>query len=68
MQSAAAGWLMTILDSDPRMVAMVQVATMLPMFLLGLPAGALADILDRRRLFRPPTTSRREALCWPCRC
>jgi hypothetical protein len=29
---------------------MVQVATMLPMFLLGLPAGALADILDRRRL------------------
>jgi MFS family permease len=50
MQSAAAGWLMTILDADPRMVAMVQVATMLPMFLFGLPAGALADILDRRRL------------------
>jgi MFS family permease len=50
MQSAAAGWLMTTLDADPRMVAMVQVATMLPMFLLGLPAGALADILDRRRL------------------
>jgi MFS family permease len=50
MQSAAAGWLMTTLDADPRMVAMVQVATLLPMFLLGLPAGALADILDRRRL------------------
>jgi hypothetical protein len=50
MQSAAAGWLMTTLDTDPRTVAMVQVATMLPMFLLGLPAGALADILDRRRL------------------
>jgi MFS family permease len=50
MQSAAAGWLMTTLDADPRTVSMVQVATLLPMFLLGLPAGALADILDRRRL------------------
>lgn len=50
MQSAGSGWLMTSLDSDPRIVALVQVATLLPMFLLGLPAGALADILDRRRL------------------
>jgi MFS family permease len=50
MQSAAAGWLMTTLDADPRVVTLVQVATLLPMFLLGLPAGALADILDRRRL------------------
>ena len=50
MQSAAAGWLMTDLNPDPRIVAMVQVATALPMFLFGLPAGALADIVNRRRL------------------
>src|SRR4051812_58129 len=50
MQSTAGGWLMTSLDPDPHIVALVQVATMLPMFLLGLPAGALADIFDRRRL------------------
>jgi len=50
MQSSAAGWLMTSLDPEPRIVAMVQVATALPLFLFALPAGALADILDRRRL------------------
>ena len=50
MQSAAGGWLMTTLALEPRTVAMVQVASALPMFLLGLPAGALADLCDRRRL------------------
>lgn len=50
MQSATAGWLMTDLDPDPFVVSLVQVATSLPMFLLALPAGALADIVDRRRL------------------
>src|SRR6185295_15909274 len=40
----------TDLNPDPRIVAMVQVATALPMFLFGLPAGALADIVNRRRL------------------
>ncbi len=50
MQSAAGGWLMTSLSPDPRLIAMVQVATALPMFLMGLPAGALADILNQRRL------------------
>lgn len=50
MQSAASGWLMTSLSSEPRLIAMVQVATALPMFLFGLPAGALADILDRKKL------------------
>jgi MFS family permease len=50
MQSAAGGWLMTTLAPEPRMVALVQVASSLPMFLFGLPAGALADLLDRRRL------------------
>jgi MFS family permease len=50
MQNAAAGWLMTGLNPDPLVVSLVQVATTLPMFLFGLPAGALADIVDRRRL------------------
>jgi MFS family permease len=50
MQNAAAGWLMTGLNPDPLIVSLVQVATTLPMFLFGLPAGALADIVDRRRL------------------
>ena len=49
MYSAAAAWLMTDLDPDPVMVSMVQVATSLPMFLFALPAGALADIIDKRR-------------------
>ena len=50
MQNAAAGWLMTGLDPDPFIVSMVQVATTLPMFLFALPAGALADLVDRRKL------------------
>ena len=49
MYSAASGWLMTSLNPDPLIVAMVQVATSLPMFLFALPAGALADIVDRRK-------------------
>ena len=39
---------MTSLNRDPLMVSLVQVATSLPMFLFALPAGALADIIDRR--------------------
>src|SRR5438874_6360127 len=49
MYSAASGWLMTSLNPDPFIVSMVQVATTLPMFLFALPAGALADIIDRRK-------------------
>jgi MFS family permease len=49
MYNAAAGWLMTSLDPNPLMVSLVQVATSLPMFLFALPAGAIADIVDRRR-------------------
>jgi len=41
---------MTSLDADPLMVSLVQVAATLPMVLFALPAGALADILDMRRL------------------
>jgi MFS family permease len=50
MQNATAGWLMTTLDPDPFLVSMVQVATSLPLFIFAIPAGALADIVDRRRL------------------
>ena len=50
MYSAASGWLMTDLNPDPFVVSMVQVATTLPMFLFAVPAGALADIIDRRKL------------------
>ena len=50
MQNAAASWLMTSLNPDPFIVSLVQVATSLPLFLFALPAGALADIVDRRRL------------------
>jgi MFS family permease len=49
MYSAASGWLMTDLNPDPFIVSMVQVATTLPIFLFALPAGALADIVDRRK-------------------
>jgi MFS family permease len=47
----AAAWLMTQLTTSPVMVALVQTASTLPVFLLGVPSGALADILDRRRYF-----------------
>ena len=50
MHDVGAGWLMTSLAPSPLMVALVQAATTLPVFLFALPAGALADILDRRRL------------------
>jgi MFS family permease len=50
VHEVAAGWLMTSLAPSPLLVALVQTATTLPMFLFALPAGALADILDRRRL------------------
>ena len=50
MYNAACGWLMTSLAPDPLIVSLVQVATNLPMLLLALPAGALADVVDRRRL------------------
>src|SRR5882762_6260745 len=51
MHDVAAAWLMTTLTSDAALVALVATAGTLPMFLLGLPSGALADIVDRRRYF-----------------
>ncbi len=50
MQNVGAGWLMTELNSSPLYVALVQTATSLPVFLIGIPAGAAADLFDRRRL------------------
>jgi MFS family permease len=51
MNDVAAAWLMTTLTTSPVMVALVQTASTLPVFLLGVPSGALADILDRRLYF-----------------
>ena len=48
LQNTGAGWLMTSLAPQPFIVAMVQAATIMPVFLLALPGGALADIVDRR--------------------
>ncbi len=50
MYNAACAWLMTSLSPNPLLVALVQVANALPMFLFAIPAGALTDIADRRRL------------------
>lgn len=49
MYSAASGWLMTSLNPDPLIVALVQAASNLPICLFAIPAGALADIFDKRR-------------------
>ena len=50
MHSVGAGWLMTDLSPSPLIIALVQTATTLPVFLFALPAGALADIFNRRSL------------------
>ena len=50
MQTTVAAWLMATLTSSQWMVALVQTASTAPALLFGLVAGALADIVDRRRL------------------
>ena len=50
MQVMAASWLMVELTGSSFLAALVQTAVFLPMFLLALPAGVLADTTDRRRL------------------
>jgi MFS family permease len=50
MHNVGADWLMTTLAPSPLMVALMQTAENAPLFMLALPAGALADIVDRRRL------------------
>ncbi len=49
MQNVGAGWLMTQMTMNPFMVGLVQAMGALPVFLVILPAGALADMVDRRR-------------------
>ncbi|MBL1263447.1 MFS transporter [Methylomicrobium sp. RS1] len=49
MNDLGAAWLMASTTASPVMVALVQTATSLPIMLLAIPAGALADIVDRRR-------------------
>jgi len=50
MQDTAGTWLMTVLTSSPLLIALMQTAAALPVVILGLLAGATADIYDRRRL------------------
>jgi MFS family permease len=49
MYNATAGWLMTNLTNDPFVISLVQVANNLPMFMFAVVAGALSDIVDKRR-------------------
>jgi MFS family permease len=50
MQSVGAAWLMISLNAGPMYVALIQTASALPFFIFALPAGAIGDIVDRRRL------------------
>jgi len=49
-QNVGGVWLMTSFTASPLLIALMQTATTLPVFLVGFPAGALADIVNRRRL------------------
>src|ERR1700709_2849579 len=46
MYSAASAWMMTDLNGSPFMVALVQFASVVPMFLFAIPVGAMADIVE----------------------
>lgn len=50
MQGVGEAWLVTNLSPSPLVVSLIQVAASLPIFLLALPAGAIADVVDRRKL------------------
>lgn len=52
MRNTATAWLMTSLNPSPLMVSMIQVANTLPMVLFALPAGAIADIIDRSKIIK----------------
>jgi MFS family permease len=49
MRDVASAWLVTELTRSAAAVALIQAAATLPVFLLALPAGALSDIVDRRK-------------------
>ena len=50
MQTVGAAWLMVSLGAGPMYVALTQTASALPFFVFALPAGAIGDIVDRRKL------------------
>lgn len=50
MQNVGGAWLMTSLTTSPFQIALLTTMGSLPIFLVGLPAGALADVFDRRRI------------------
>jgi MFS family permease len=50
MQGVGSAWLMVSLGASPLLIALTQTASTLPFFLFALPAGAIGDIVDRRRL------------------
>ena len=50
MQEVGAAWLMTSLSASPLHVTLIQAGSSVPLFLLAVPSGALADIVDRRRM------------------
>lgn len=49
IQDVTSGWIMTSLTSSPLAVALLQTAVSLPVLLIALPAGAIADLVDRRK-------------------
>src|SRR6266699_2166104 len=53
-QNVGGVWLMTSFTASPLLIALMQTATTLPVFLVGFPAGALADIVNRRRRTEHP--------------
>jgi MFS family permease len=59
MQNIGAAWMMTELAASPLMVALVQTAMALPAFVLGMPSGVIADLMDKRRLLLITQD-------WPC--
>jgi MFS family permease len=50
MGNVGAAWYMASLTDSPLVVSLVQSATYLPVAIVGIVAGALADVVDRRRL------------------
>ena len=65
MHGVGAAWLITDLTTSAAVVSLLAVASALPTFLLALPAGALTDVLDRRRLLIGARSGwRRWRRCW----
>src|SRR6266566_89928 len=50
MEDVGESWLMMSLSHSPLLVALLQTSDAIPIILLSLPSGALADVMDRRRL------------------